>query len=253
MSKNLDSRMLSLIIPAYNEASHNYLEKTIKDAQARSEVTRIIVISDGSTDDTVEKVFALKKSCPKLEILSYTKNKGKEGAVKSALRYLSDSIDLKNPGSYIGLIDSDGQHKVKDTIRMYHEAINKKVDFVGGYRDFNGQGIPLDRKIANRCTEFVIRYLGGMPTRDLLFGQKVFHAKYTNMLARDLDSKGRYKIEPSLTSKLLWKGASYSEIPVKAEYRACSKKSGMGLKNTRWLKQTAYLFRMALQNRLKKT
>lgn len=252
MVASLDKK-LYLIIPAYNEADHGYLEKTILDAQSRDEIAKIIVVSDGSTDGTDKKVFGLKSSCSKLEPLIFYKNKGKEGVVKDALKFLSGFIDCKDPYTCVGLMDADGQHKVEDIIRMYHEAIDKNVDFVGGYRNFNRQNIPFERKFANRCTEFFVRILGGIPSKDHLFGQKVFHSTYVKMLAGKLNENGRYGIEPSLTSKILWEGASYAETPVEAEYENCSKKSGMGIKNTRWLKQFAYTLKIAAQNRFKKT
>jgi dolichyl-phosphate beta-glucosyltransferase len=79
---------LSLIIPAFNEARR--IEPTLRSAHrflaARASSFEIIVVDDGSTDDTVALVAALAAELPGLRVLCSPANRGKGHAVRLGMR-----------------------------------------------------------------------------------------------------------------------------------------------------------------------
>ncbi|MDQ6961045.1 MAG: glycosyltransferase family 2 protein [Mariprofundaceae bacterium] len=89
--------LLSVIIPAFNEASR--LPKTLQEAYPYLEQRfhadfEIIVVDDGSSDHTVEAVQALMESQPYLKLLALPENKGKGAAVKAGMQAAQGDICL---------------------------------------------------------------------------------------------------------------------------------------------------------------
>jgi len=237
-------KTLYVIMPARNEA-HEHLSEVIGELNRIKNLKKLIVIDDGSTDNTAEIVDYYSFFYDTIEMVRNEKNIGKEGSIKRGLIHLINSKDFEQD-SWIALIDADGQHKVKDLRRFLYSAENKnrkrnesnKSDendansiAVFGFR--NQREMPLDRKFANKLTSFLYSSLGNFPIKDPLFGQKVFHSKYAKRLAKDLNYKGGYRVEISLNYLLEKYGACIFEVPVEAIYNKeeCSGKSGMGLKN----------------------
>lgn len=236
-----------LLMPAYNEAGHLYFIETITKVTKLNGLEKLIVIDDGSTDSTAEKVRSLQQN-HLIDLVRYQNNLGKEGAIRAGL------VCLVNKGfihdSWICLMDADGQHKIKDIRKMLYAAESTQADVVCGYRPLDD--MPADRKFANWGTATILKVWGGFPIKDPLFGQKVFHAKYVNALTTDLTLNGGYRIELSLIYHLAKYGAKFYEIPVKAEYKECSGKSGMGLglRNIgKPLKNTTYVFKVGTRIR----
>jgi len=87
---------LSIIIPAYNEAER--IPKTLLDMDRRlssaSYSYEIIVVNDGSKDNTAEVVTAMAKMVKNLELIDNKENKGKGGAVKQGILAASGNIRL---------------------------------------------------------------------------------------------------------------------------------------------------------------
>ena len=236
----METREVAVVIPAYNE-SHSYFSRLVLALEKEPFVKNVIVVNDGSTDNTYELLQKLKRKATKLTIVSYRKNKGKEYAVKRGLEFCINSCSFTD---LIALMDSDGQHKVSDLERMYNLIKKKDCDVVSGVRNY--EEMPLTRKVANVGMRLLWNVFGGLPFKDVLFGQKIFKTRYVRRLANDLEEKGNYKIELDLALSFYKQKASIQEIKVRAEYKDCSRKSGMGLKNTRWIKQTLHALKIIL-------
>jgi dolichyl-phosphate beta-glucosyltransferase len=93
---------LSIVVPAYNEASRiaPFLDDLAAYVSTRSEPTEVIVVDDGSTDTTVGIVEAYRDRFPALRIVPLPTNRGKGGAVAAGM--------LVATGAWRAFIDADG-------------------------------------------------------------------------------------------------------------------------------------------------
>ncbi|CCO22197.1 glycosyltransferase family 2 protein [Maridesulfovibrio hydrothermalis] len=107
MSKNI---LLSIIIPVYNEEDvlcmfMKRVSEVIK--KIHNIKAEYIFINDGSTDDTLINLIALKKTYPQIKIIDLSRNFGKEAAMTAGLQYANGSIiipidaDLQDPPELI--------------------------------------------------------------------------------------------------------------------------------------------------------
>src|SRR5437016_29177 len=95
--EKFDALKACVIIPTYN--NDQTLTRVIEEVI--SFTTHIIIVNDGSTDNTL----AIVQRFPDVQLISYEKNKGKGWAIRQAFAYA-----IKKGYQYAVTIDSDGQH-----------------------------------------------------------------------------------------------------------------------------------------------
>ena len=113
--------LTSIVIPLYNE------EKSIKDVIDRipnHHLYEIIIVDDGSTDNSVERIKEIENR--DIRIIQHGKNRG-YGA--SLLTGFENAV-----GDIIVTMDSDGQHNPEEIPNLIKPIINNKADFVIGSR-----------------------------------------------------------------------------------------------------------------------
>jgi len=95
---------ISCVIPAYNEARNleRFVPQVLAALAALSDAVELIVVDDGSRDDTVAAVRALVCAHPQVVLLQLSRNFGKEAA-------LTAGLDAAR-GDVVALLDADGQH-----------------------------------------------------------------------------------------------------------------------------------------------
>ena len=102
------------IIPCFNE------EATIGSViiRAKRHVDKVLVVDDGSTDDTVR----IAKEAGAL-VVSHKKNMGKSAGIKTGFKYA-----LRNSYDYIVTIDGDGQHNPDEIPVVLNNVVNNYGD-----------------------------------------------------------------------------------------------------------------------------
>jgi glycosyltransferase involved in cell wall biosynthesis len=77
--------MLAVVIPAYNEAENlrELLPRVVEHARALDPESLVMVLDDGSTDDTVAAMSELSSSLPGVSCVSSVRNRGKAAALKT--------------------------------------------------------------------------------------------------------------------------------------------------------------------------
>jgi glycosyltransferase involved in cell wall biosynthesis len=146
---------ISIIIPAFNEA------KTIADIITRIERLHIpnkeiIVVDDGSTDETAQQVTQGNVRC-----ISHGFRRGNGSAIYTGITAAK--------GAIVVILDGDGQHNPED-IPRFLAALNNR-DMVIGQRT----NIPFSmRKIANMLFNLIGGILFNYPIKDLTCGFKAF-------------------------------------------------------------------------------
>lgn len=161
--------MISVIIPLYN-AENTILAAldSVKNQEGNFDF-EIIVINDGSTDKSAEKVQQFIDENPQLKIqLIYQENKGVSSARNAGLRLAK--------GEWIAFLDSDDvwlSHKTKVMMKVLTE--NSKIDFLASFRNNEFIGFPYRYNNQNlteiTLRKFLIRYIG--QTSTAIFRRKV--------------------------------------------------------------------------------
>lgn len=190
---------ISIIIPAYNEAQTiGDVISTIKTLYPDFE---IIVVSDGSTDDTA----AVAKDADAL-VYSHPYNIGNGAAVKSGIRFAS--------GKILVFMDGDGQHDPEDIQKMLQYFPD--YDMVVGARQ-NDQGASWSRHFGNKIFNLLASYVAKFPIQDLTSGFRAVKSDIARNLLYLLPNT--YSYPTTLTLGALRNGRSLKYIPIDIQIR----------------------------------
>jgi glycosyltransferase involved in cell wall biosynthesis len=147
-----DPSEVSVVIPAYNESGA--IGDVIAVLRSAAAWREIIVVDDGSSDDTGERAVAAGAT-----VVKHPYNKGNGAAVKSGIR--------RAAGDYILIVDADGQHPPEDAIRI--AARLGEYDLVIGARAGHTQATQA-RRAGNGALNRLASYLTGREIPDLTSG-----------------------------------------------------------------------------------
>jgi glycosyltransferase involved in cell wall biosynthesis len=204
--------LLSVVTPVYNGAgfiAENV--EIIRSEFARSGVSyELIVVSDGSVDDTAER--ALAAGHPEVRVLHYDRNVGKGYAVKLGL--------LAARGKYVGFIDSDlDLHPAE--LPAFLEAMKRDgLDAaIGSKRHPRSQvDYPARRRVYSWLYQQLIRVLFALDVRDTQVGLKLFRRELVDAVVPHLLVK-RYAFDLELLAVANDSGfRRIGELPVRLEY-----------------------------------
>ena len=131
---------VSVIIPVYN--SENYIEKCISSLQRQTFTDfEMIVINDGSTDNSLQLINALAKTDSRIKVFDQV-NMGTANTRNLGIKASS--------GKYIMFIDNDDWINEDYIEQFYNEISKSKADIVvGGYNRVNDDKIMFVRRISN--------------------------------------------------------------------------------------------------------
>lgn len=150
---------ISIILPAKNEAEG--LRRTLPTLQARMAEAEIIVVDDGSTDDTAAVAAELGA-----RVLSSPYSMGNGAAIKRGARAAS--------GEILVFMDADGQHDPA-CIPALLAKLGEGYDMVVGARDWAGQA-GVHRGAANAFYNWLASRMTGFDVKDLTSGFRVVRA-----------------------------------------------------------------------------
>lgn len=148
---------ISVVVPCYNEEKalplfYEELKKNIKDF-ARNVEFEILLVNDGSKDETLKIMKDLAKKDDRVKYVSFSRNFGKEAAIYAGLENAS--------GDYVTLMDADLQDPPSLLKEMYKAVTDENYDAVGTRR-VDRKGEPIIRsffarlfyKLINKMTSF---------------------------------------------------------------------------------------------------
>jgi glycosyltransferase involved in cell wall biosynthesis len=147
-----DPATISVVIPAFDEAGA--IGSVISDLRSAANWREIIVIDDGSTDQTGE---VARQAGAK--VIRHPYNKGNGASVKSGIRDAS--------GEYILIMDADGQHRASDALRL--AGYLGEYDLVVGARGSSSQASTA-RHFGNHALNWIASYLTDRAISDLTSG-----------------------------------------------------------------------------------
>ncbi|MDO8619167.1 MAG: glycosyltransferase family 2 protein [Candidatus Daviesbacteria bacterium] len=153
---------LSVVIPAYNEGGNltNLVQETFADAKKLTNDFEIIVVNDGSSDNTGLVADKLAKTYKHVRVIHHNKNQGLARAVWTGIKSANKEIIL--------YIEGDGQQPLKDQLKLLEKI--KNADVVLGVRgkriDYN-----LFRKILSYGYLFLLRLFFNLKFKDVNWSQ----------------------------------------------------------------------------------
>lgn len=151
---------ISIVIPAKNEAEN--LLKLLPELRRQHPGAEIIVVNDGSTDNTVAV-------CEQngVNVVTHVYSKGNGASIKTGARAAT--------GDIIVFMDGDGQHRPED-IDLLLGKINEGADMVVGARSKSSQA-SFGRLLANTFYNKLSSWISGHPVLDLTSGFRAVYRK----------------------------------------------------------------------------
>ena len=194
---------VSVIVPAYNEADS--IENIILDIKALHPDYEIIVINDGSTDDTASEAQRTGA-----KVYSHPYNIGNGAAIKSGIRVAS--------GDVLIFMDGDGQHNPQDIEKLLDYI--PEFDMVVGARSVGDQA-SLGRALGNKVYNWFASYVAKFSIKDLTSGFRAVKANVARNFLYLLPNT--YSYPTTLTLGVLRSGMSVKYVPIKTRKRKAGK------------------------------
>lgn len=194
---------LCALIPTYNNAS------TICDVVERVYVylKDIIVVADGPTDDTLER---LKQLSTPITLVHYEKNRGKGYALKTGFE---KAIELGF--THALTIDSDGQHYPEDIPTLYRAYTLHPEAIIIGSRGLKQDNMPQKNTFANKFSNFWFALQTGKRLPDTQTGFRI----YPLHLVRGVRCMtSRYEAELELLVFSAWAEVEIVPVPIRVYY-----------------------------------
>jgi len=161
----------SIVIPAYNESARlgATLEKVLAYVHAQGWNAEVIVVNDGSRDNTAEIVKAFAAKDPVLRLVENPGNRGKGYSVRNGM--------LNARGRVILFSDADLSSPIEEAPKLFQE-IENGADIAIGSRwlraETQTQRQPLHRQLIGRIFNVLLRLTLGLQFKDTQCGFKAF-------------------------------------------------------------------------------
>jgi len=198
---------IAILIPAYNEEAN--IQRVIKKCLPFK--LDLIVINDGSTDKTLEKVKAFKK----IKILSHLKNQGKGKSLQTGFNYA-----LKKDYQGVITLDADDQHETQEIPLFLKEIKKTNADLIVGSRFHNTKGMPFIRLATNLFTSWAISKIIGKRIEDVQSGFRYLSRRVIKNIRLETNN---FETEPEMVLKANLLGYRIKNIPIKTIYHQGNK------------------------------
>ncbi|MBD2755580.1 glycosyltransferase family 2 protein [Spirosoma validum] len=202
--------LLSVLIPAYNEIKS--IDTLLEKVQAVPLTKEIIIVDDGSTDGTREKL-ATYQSVPNIKVYYHEHNQGKGAAIRTAIQHMTGDIAIVQ--------DADLEYEPQDYLALVQPIVEGKEKVVYGSRFLKSE---------NRHS-YMSFYIGGQVVTlltNILYNQrltdeptcyKVFDTNFLRSIPLECT---RFEFCPEVTAKVAKQGIRIKELPISYYPRSIS-------------------------------
>jgi len=200
----------SIIIPAYNEGARLgvTLDRVLSYVSAQSWDAEVIVVNDGSRDQTADLVRTFAKTYPVLRLLENPGNRGKGYSVRNGM--------LNAIGEILLFSDADLASPIQEANQLF-AAIQAGADIAIGSRwlrpELQTQRQSLLRQFYGRIFNFALRILLGLQFKDTQCGFKVFTRSAARLIF-PLQKIERWGFDPELLYLARRAKLKVKEVPV---------------------------------------
>ena len=209
---------LSIVLPAYNEEENigSFLKKTIDYAKKNTKKYEILVINDGSKDNTEREIVKVKRLDKNIRVIKHKVNKGFGEAEKTGLR--NSKLD------FVTLVPTDHQFDIKE-LNRYFPLFEKGADIVMGVRKKRKD--PFMRLIYSRIYALMVYFLFGTTWYRDMNWVKVYRKQIIDSI--DITSGGAF-VDAEIIIKAHRKGYKIKEVGVTHYPRERGTASGANIK-----------------------
>jgi glycosyltransferase involved in cell wall biosynthesis len=197
-----EQKQCCVIIPTYNN------EKTLAAVinGVLEYTNQVIVVNDGSTDSTSHILSAFTN----VDIVSYTKNKGKGFALRKGLRFA-----WEKGYKYAITIDSDGQHYVTDLPKFLEKLNESPNAIIIGSRNMDQSSVPGKSSFGHKFSNFWFRFETGINAPDTQSGFRLYPLE---PLHKMIFLTRKYEFEIEVIVRAAWKGVEVTSVPIQVYY-----------------------------------
>jgi glycosyltransferase involved in cell wall biosynthesis len=228
----------SIILPAYNESERigSSLPKVLDYIRQRQLPAEILVVNDGSKDNTAEIVRQLAAANPEVRLLENPGNRGKGYSVRHGM--------LSAKGDVLLFTDSDLSSPIGEADKLF-AALSEGADVAIGSRwlqaELQTERQPWHRQLFGRCFNLALRIVLGLKFRDTQCGFKAFKREAADVIFPRQQIE-RWGFDPELLFLARKFHLRTVEVPVEWAHDERSKinplrdgmKMGVEVLNVRW-------------------
>ncbi|MBN2301632.1 MAG: glycosyltransferase family 2 protein [Lentisphaerae bacterium] len=208
---------LSIVVPVYNEVENVEIlcDRIHESLSVIGRSYEVLLVDDGSSDGTWDKLVALSKKYPNLHLIHFRGNFGQTAAMSAGIR--------ESNGDIIVTMDADLQNDPSD-IPLLLECINRGADVASGWRKDRKDKF-LSRRLPSIIANKLISKITGITLHDYGCTLKA----YRREVIKDVHLYGEmHRFIPALAS---WVGATVDEVIVK-HYPRIAGESKYGISRT---------------------
>lgn len=209
----MDKNALTVFLPFYNEedlvmdvveGGYSFLSQMDRDFE-------LLLVDDGSTDSTWEKINSLEEEREEIRAVKHEKNQGYGMALRTGFE------EADNP--LIFYMDGDGQFSIEEIEKL----LEKEQDIVAGYRKNREEGFK--RSAISRIFNVLARFLLPIEEKDIDCGFKLVRKDVID----DIELNTRRTVDAELLAKARDHGFTISQVPVEHLERDAGNSEASGL------------------------
>jgi 1-acyl-sn-glycerol-3-phosphate acyltransferase len=199
----MDRLKVCVVVPTYNNAAT--VSQVVERIHAYTD--HIIVVNDGSTDDTTQRLAGLSFD---ITLIDSPRNQGKGAALRHGLRRAQ-----AEGYNYAVTIDSDGQHYPEDLPTLVQALVQHPGALVVGSRGLRQTNMPGKNTFANKFSNFWFAVQTGRTLPDTQTGYRIYPLHHLHGLSL---LTSRYEAELELLVFAAWRGVPLVSVPIRVYY-----------------------------------
>lgn len=201
----------AVIIPTLNEADN--LIDLIGQLRSNQDISKIVIVDDGSQDGTIESIKTLAGTCGDLVLIQRSKPMGIGSAIREGLRKALEIPDIQR---YVQM-DADLSHDPRDATKL----LGMEADMIIGSRYITGATTgerSRFRWMISLTANSLARSFLGIDVSDSTSGFRSYNERVARLLSERTSSDGR-SFQVEATWLVLKEGLSVKEVPIRFEDR----------------------------------